>query len=106
MLDIKALETVSMHLCMYTHVRIFHDKFQSDGVPFIINGQAVHLRGTLILGCGDNPAANLMSGFKNLTSAFHKCRSCMAIASDIQTKVSLYVATIDASYNMLRCMHA
>lgn len=47
----------------------------------------MYLWGTLILGCGDNPAANLMTGFKNLTSAFRKCRSCMATASDIQTKV-------------------
>jgi len=55
----------------------------------MVNGETVYLRGTLILGCGDNPAANLMSGFKSLTSAFRKCRSCMATASDIQTKVSL-----------------
>ena len=54
----------------------------------MVNGKTVYLRGTLILGCGDNPAANLMSGFKNLTSAFRKCRSCMATASDIQAKVS------------------
>ena len=59
-------------------------------MPFIINGKTEYIRGTLILGCGDNPAANLMGGFKNLTSAFRKCRSCMAIARDIQTKVSLY----------------
>ena len=55
----------------------------------MVNGETVYLRGTLILGCGDNPAANLMSGFKSLTSAFRKCRSCMATASDFQTKVSL-----------------
>ena len=45
----------------------------------------------LILGGGDNPAPNLMSGFKNWTSAFWKCKSCMATASDIQTKVRLHV---------------
>ena len=47
----------------------------------------MYRRGKFILGCGDNPAANLISAFKNLTSAFQKCRSCMATASDIQTKV-------------------
>ena len=65
----------------------------------------MYLRGTLILGCGDNPAANLMSGFKNLTSAFRKCRSCMAIASDIQTKVSLSIICIDTNRFICMYMH-
>ena len=50
----------------------------------------MNVNGTLILGCGDNPAANLMAGYKCLTSAFRKCRTCMATASDIQTKVAIY----------------
>jgi len=56
-------------------------------VPFIVNGKKVNLNGTLVLGCGDNPAANLMAGYKCLTSAFRKCRTCMATSYDIQTKV-------------------
>ena len=63
---------------------------QETGVPFIVNGKRVNINGTLILGCGDNPAANLMAGYKCLTSAFRKCRTCMATASDIQTKVAMY----------------
>jgi len=60
---------------------------QESGVPFIVNGKKVNLNGTLILGCGDNPAAYLMAGYKSLTSAFRKCRTCMATSYDIQTKV-------------------
>ena len=91
---------------------LFHyNTIQSNGIPFIINGQTVYLRGSLILGCGDNPAANLLSGYKNLTSAFRKCRSCMATTSDIQTKVALYlyaymyytVLIIMASHQTLSC---
>ena len=91
MSDIKALETVSMQLYYSCTCYNFITTLQSNGVPFIINGQTVYLRGSLILGCGDNPAANLLSGYKNLTSAFRKCRSCMATASDIQTKVGPYL---------------
>ena len=48
------------------------------------------MRGTLTLACGDNPAANMMGGYKSLTSSFRKCRTCMATDTDIQTKVWLY----------------
>ena len=56
-------------------------------MPFIVNGERISLHGTLVLGCGDNPAANLMSGYKCLMSAYRRCRTCMATAPDIQTKV-------------------
>jgi len=56
-------------------------------VPFKVNGEIVYMRGTLTLACGDNPAANLMGGYKSLTSSFRKCRTCMATDADIQTKV-------------------
>ena len=64
-----------------------HIHTQDAGVPFLIDGQIVYLRGTLTLGCADNLAANLMAGYKSLTSAFRKCRSCMAIATEMKTKV-------------------
>lgn len=48
-------------------------------MPFIVNGERVSLHGTLVLDCGDNPAANLMSGYKCLSSAYRKCRTCMAL---------------------------
>ena len=72
-------------------------------MPFIINGKRVNVSGTLILGCGDNPAANLMAGYKSLTSAFRKCRTCMATAPDIQTKVCLHETTVKTSH-ILACI--
>ena len=33
----------------------------------------------------DNPAACLVGGYKNLHSATRKCRTCMAVESDMQT---------------------
>lgn len=46
-----------------------------------------YLRGTLTIRSADNPAANLIGGYKSLTSAFRKCRTCMTVESDMQTKV-------------------
>ena len=37
--------------------------------------------------CADNPAANLMGGFKSLTSAYRRCRVCLATNDDVQKKV-------------------
>lgn len=62
--------------------------FKLQGVPFIVNGKTWCLRGSLISVAADNPASNLVGGFKNLSSAFRKCRHCMATGEDIQTKVS------------------
>ena len=69
------------------NIYLVHIYTQDGGVPFLIDGQIVYLRGTLILGCADNLAANLIAGYKSLTSAFRKCRSCMAIATEMKTKV-------------------
>lgn len=44
-------------------------------------------RGTLVLCSADNPAACLMGGYKCLHAAFRKCRNCMAVDGDMQTKV-------------------
>lgn len=43
--------------------------------------------GTLVNVSADNPAACLIGGFKQLHSAFRKCRHCMATDEDIQSKV-------------------
>ncbi len=53
----------------------------------MIDGQVTYLRGTLTIGSADNPAANLVAGYKSLTSAFRKCRTCMAVETDMQSKV-------------------
>lgn len=64
----------------------------------MIDKQTVKLRGTLVAVSADNPAANLIAGYKSLTSAFRKCRVCMAVEETMQTKVimqaSYYMFTI------------
>lgn len=35
----------------------------------------------------DNPASCLVGGFKELHSAFRKCRQCMATDAEVQTQV-------------------
>ena len=54
---------------------------------FKINGHNRKMNGTLINVSADNPAACTIGGFKQLHSAFRKCRYCMATGSDVQTKV-------------------
>ena len=51
-------------------------------------GQIVHLCGALTSVVADNPASNLIGGFKNLSSAFRRCRHCLATAEETQTKVN------------------
>ena len=57
------------------------------GAPFTVEGRVMNFRGTLAICSADNPAACLMGGYKALHSAIRKCRSCMAVDTDIQTKV-------------------
>ena len=59
-----------------------------SGVPFLIDGKVTYIRGTLTVVSADNPTANLVAGYKSLTSAFRKCRICMAVETDMQSKVS------------------
>lgn len=56
-------------------------------MSFEVNGEVKQLRGTLVNVSADNPAACLLGGFKQLHSAFRKCRFCMAVDTDMQTKV-------------------
>ena len=53
-------------------------------MPFIIDGVEQNIRGTLTSVCVDNPASNMLGRFKNLSSAFCKCRHCLATEEDIQ----------------------
>lgn len=55
----------------------------------VIDGELVNFRGTLTICSADNLAACALGGFKALHSAMRKCRSCMAVDEDMQTKVSL-----------------
>ena len=36
----------------------------------------------------DNPASHMLGGYKNLSSAFRKCRHCLATEEDLQTVVN------------------
>lgn len=57
------------------------------GVPFVISGQLYTFRGTLTLVPVDNLASHYLGGYKSLSSALRKCRQCMAVAEDMQSKV-------------------
>ena len=72
-----------MYLIAVEFILLIKDK----GILFVIGEQTVKLRGTLVAVSADNPAANLIAGYKSLTSAFRKCRSCMAVEKTMQTKV-------------------
>lgn len=47
--------------------------------------------GTITLTCGDNLASYFLGGYKQLSSAFRKCRFCLAVSNDMQVKVYMYV---------------
>ena len=57
------------------------------GVSFCVNGMTKQCHGTLMNVSADNPNAYSLRGFKQLHSAFWKCRCCIATEDDIQTKV-------------------
>ena len=54
-----------------------------------INGAIYNFEGTLSLFAGDNFASQYIGGYKALSSALRKCRYCMAVDEDMQSKVSL-----------------
>lgn len=58
-------------------------------MTFDIEGERKQLRGTLTIVSADNPAAQLLGGYKQLHSANRKCRDCLAVSDDMQTKVVL-----------------
>ena len=47
--------------------------------------------GSITLVPGDNLASQFIGGYKSLASAHRKCRHCMAVASDMKTKVSQFI---------------
>ena len=44
-------------------------------------------RGTIIAVPGDNLASQYLGGYRGLSSAIRKCRQCVAVDEDVQTKV-------------------
>ncbi|XP_028417218.1 uncharacterized protein LOC114543833 [Dendronephthya gigantea] len=59
---------------------------QDEGVVFTINGQQRSFRGSIGYISGDNLGSQLLGGFKEGSQAYRKCRECMGIDEQIQTK--------------------
>ena len=57
---------------------------KDEGIPFEINGE---VKQTLTVVPADNLASQAIGGFIALNSAFRKCRQCLAVNEDMQTKV-------------------
>ena len=74
--EMKELEYVSTVVISHCILLL-----QVDGVPFLINGNTQYLQGALSSVVADNPASNLIGGFKNLSSAY------LATSEKIQTMV-------------------
>ena len=55
-----------------------------------INGTIYKFKGTLTLFAGDNLASQYIGGFKSLSAALRKCRYCMAVDEDMQSKVIIH----------------
>ena len=61
-------------------------------MTFDVKGETYFFKGSLTVVSADNPASQLLGGFKQGHTAYRKCRHCLALDSDIQTKVrALYV---------------
>lgn len=62
-------------------------------MPFIINGEVSHFRGTVSIVSADNPASTSLGGFKKTAAAFRFCRHCTG-TEDVQSMVDvIYVHT-------------
>ena len=55
-------------------------------MPFIINGEVCHFRGTVTIVSADNPASTSLGGFKESAAAFRFCRHCTG-TEDVQSMV-------------------
>ena len=75
---------------------------QSEGVPFIIDGKTVNLCGALTSVVANNPASNLIGGFKNFQR--HIVNFTM-LSCYLQTKVSCVVCVCVCEH-MHACMDA
>lgn len=52
-----------------------------------MNGQKKQFNGTVLLVSADNLAAHYLGGYMSLSSAFRRCRFCLAVVDDTKTKV-------------------
>ena len=56
-------------------------------MPFVINGEVCHYRGTVSIVSADNPASTSLGGFKETAAAFRFCRHCTGTEEDVQSMV-------------------
>ena len=62
-------------------------KLLEDGVDMMIHGTMIKVYGTLAVLTADNLASHAVGGFKaGFAKGFRKCRYCLAVDVDIQTK--------------------
>ena len=56
----------------------------------LLDGEVINMYGAVVCLVGDIPASNFVGGFKEgVGFALRKCRACLAVQSDISTKVQL-----------------
>ena len=67
------------------YVRTYN--LQEEGVTLKLNGHEQTIYGTLTIATADNLASQQLGGYKGLASAHRKCRFCMAVMSDMVSKV-------------------
>jgi hypothetical protein len=64
-------------------------KLLEQGVDFLIEGRTEKIFGTLTAVIADNLASHQVGGFKcGFSSGYRRCRTCMSLDKDIQTKFS------------------
>lgn len=56
-------------------------------MSFDLGGVEYTFNGTISVLPGDNLASQYLGGYKGLASALRKCRQCMAVDEDMQSKV-------------------
>ena len=62
--------------------------FKDEGITICLEEIEYNFRGgTISVVPADNLASQYLGGYKSLASALGKCRQCMAIDDEIQTKV-------------------
>ena len=59
-------------------------------MDFNLHGNVYNFRGTISLVSADNLAAWDLGGYKALASALRKCQFCMAVSTDMMSKVVMH----------------
>ena len=71
---------------------------------FNLHGQMYNVRGTVTMVSGDKLASPYLGGYKSLSSAFRKCRNCMAVADNMAVEVK-YNVFIKIAYMYMYVMY-